>query len=278
MKRAAAQLLLLLVISASAFAQDDETIIDKVQGVIEIRKSFDTKSETTKPALLSYTGESGEKAIYKIDLAVLYRGFFSERAGIGPAVQVEYTSSGKSRQEFFKGSLIGYWDVYGSPGSYFKIEPSASFSREFITKINKVEGRLVLFPRFPGFIIPVRNVSDIKPAKSGAWVTGFNPSVGFVYEDKIGKKIQQDLQRAYSVASGNLSFKKTMLLFDLFGKYEKEFDSDAGDAYRYGASMTVYFDVKERSSFNIRVENENKDTRRTDNETSKVTFGIGIKL
>ncbi len=68
------------------------SLLDNIQDIIDIRKSFTSENETNKPALFSYKKDNDEKAVYLIDIAVSYKGFNYEKYGVKPFVQFDYCS------------------------------------------------------------------------------------------------------------------------------------------------------------------------------------------
>lgn len=283
MKIALFSVLYLLLASVCSFAQnndsssDDVSIIDKIAKIIEIRKAFDSKSETTKPALFSFKKSEDEDAIYTIDAAVMYKGFDYTTFGIYPAVQFKYISHGKKRTETVKGMLIGEWIMYNTPSSEGKLEPSVSFSKDFFSEERIFTGQLVFHPSFPKFPIPIRNVTNVKfkyNGKDNRWVFGFNPIVGAGYEYDLEDNAKDDRNSLYTITMASMSLKRYYITFTVFGDYQAQFEGDKKSYYKYGAILSLFMDAKERSSINAKIERESKKS----NKDTEISFGFGIKL
>lgn len=257
----------------------EESFMDKVQKIIEIRRSFEVADDITKPALMSFKKTEGEDAIFNIDIAVTYKGFHFEKSGFTPSVQFDYSSSAKDPKEKLKLGLDYFYRIYEYTGGSGKLRPYIVFGRDFKTKIDEFTFNLSFIPRFPRFFIPVLNVSEIKfkyDGKDNHWVIGLNPVFGSSYERIYGGtgKKRTDLKEYYTLLAANLTVKRYYLLFDVFGKYEKQFANTHNIRYVYTGSATFYFDSKERSSINAKFEQEERNKK----VTAKITFGFGIKL
>jgi hypothetical protein len=255
----------------------DESIVDNIAKVIEIRKAFDVKSETTKPALFSFKKSENEDAIYTVDAAVMYMLFDYKSFGIYPALQFQYVSHGKKKTETLKGMLIGEWILYNTPSSEGKLEPSVSFSKDFFSKERIFTGQLVFQPSFPKFPIPIRNVSNIKfkyNGKDNRWIFGFNPLIGAAYEYDFEEKVKDDQNSLYTITMASMSLKRYYVTFTVFGDYQAQFEEDKISYYKYGAILSLFLDAKERSSINAKIETESKKS----NKDTELSFGFGVKL
>lgn len=72
-----ASLLMLMVLipcEAQSQSKRDTTFLDKVQKILEIRRSFEIESQAKNPALLSYKKSDNSNAVVTVDLAVSYLG------------------------------------------------------------------------------------------------------------------------------------------------------------------------------------------------------------
>jgi len=254
-----------------------ESFMDKVQKILEIRRSFDVTDLITKPALLSLKKDNDEKTIFSIDMAVAYRGFQYEAAGVTPSVQFDYSSKSKDQQEKIKLGLDLYYRMYQYDGGSGKISPSVFFIKDFYSKIEEFNFSLTFNPRFPKFFFPVRNINEIKFKYDGndnRWVFGLNPVIGATYERVYGGKKHISQTEYYSITAASISVKRYYFQFDLYGKYEKEFIELHNIRYKYESTMTFYFDIRERSSVNFKFEQAEKQLKRS----RRLTVGFGIKL
>ena len=253
--------------------------MDKVQKVIEMRKSFETENETKKPALFSFKKDEGEKAVFVTDVALSLRIFRFESYGISPFVQFDYSSKSKEETEKITGGISGYYRLYQYSGGSGKIEPLFSYSKDFDSEIENVIIRLSFIPHFPNFIIPIRNVNDLKfkydgSKKDNIWIFGFNPFIGMNFDRKYGGNKNLNKSLYFSSAGGNITVKKYYLQIDLYGIYENEFDDLTNSKYKYEATATFYFDTKERASINAKYMQEEKEKELL----KRITFGFGVKL
>ncbi len=285
MKTAAVCLLFILLMSVSSFAQKkdkdstesvEDSFMDKVARVIEVRKGFDVKSETSKPAIFSYKKVEDDAAIFTVDAAVMYMLFTWKDFAVYPAVQFDYVSHGKKRSEKLTGLIIGEYTLYNTPYAAGKLEPSVSYSKDFFTEERIFKGQLVFQPTFPNFVIPIRNVSDVHfkyNGKDDRWIFGINPIFGMAYEEDLEEKTKGDANSLYSIAKGSASIKRYYMTFTIYGDYQAQLEKDKSSFYKYGAILTIYLDAKERASINGKFEHEDKKTK--DNE---ISFGFGLKL
>lgn len=200
------------------YAQDsepaEESIIDKVAEYIEIRKTFDSRTETTKPALFSYKKLEDEPAIYTVDAAVLYRKFDYNEFAIFPALQFLYTSGGKKKREFVEVSLFGLLFLYKNSEGKGRLEPSVSYSKDFFSEERILKSKILFNPSYDGFFIPIRNVTHYKfkyNGKDNHWVFGINPIVGFGYEHDMEEDSDDDVRSFYNVAMISASLKRYYL-------------------------------------------------------------------
>jgi hypothetical protein len=275
--------LFVLIFSVNASAQKkdstespEDSFMDKVAKVIEVRKGFDVKSETSKPAIFSYKKVEDDDAIFTVDAAVMYMLFSWKDFAVYPAVQFDYVSHGKKKAEKLMGMLIGEYILYNTPYATGKLEPSVSYSKDFFTDERVFKSQLIFQPSFPNFVIPIRNVSDVHfkyNGKDDRWVFGINPMIGIAYEDDLEKKTKDDVNSLYTVTKGSASIKRYYMTFTVYGDYQAQFEDDKKSFYKYGAILTIYLDAKERASINGKFEHEDKKTK--DNELS---FGFGLKL
>ncbi len=255
----------------------ESSFMDKIQRIIELRRSFDIADEITKPALLSFKKDDDERAIFLIHVALAYKGFRFDKTGVTPSIQFDYSSKEKDLLEKVRLGFDLYSRVYEYSGGSGKIQPFLAFGRDFASRIDEFKFNLSFVPSFPKFFIPVRNISNIKFRYDGIdnqWVFGINPIIGATYERSYGGLNHFDRTDYYSLTAASITVKKYYFQFDLFGKYEKEFIDEHDIRYKYEATATIYFDEKERSSINGKFEQEEKDRI----VKRRMTVGFGIKL
>lgn len=273
-------LLILIFIPAASVSQSKKkykevSFLDKVQELIGIRRTFDVSSETTKPGVLSYKQNDDQAAVFNIDVAVIYKGFRYDVWGFSPSVQFDYSSKPKDQLEKLKGGFDVYYKLYENRNGYAKIEPAVSLETDFYANASVFQTSLSFIPRYPDFFIPLRNVSDIKFLYDGTdnrWVFGFNPIIGTNFKRTYGDDVSQS--DYYASFAGSLSIKRYYMLFELYGRYEEPFEKNTASLYKYDLAAIFFFDDKERSSLNLRVEQEDFGNDRS----RKITIGFGIKL
>lgn len=279
----------ILILSITSFTiksypqsdKDKNTLsfIDKVQQIIELKKSFINETETKKPALFSFKKDDGDKSVFTIDIALSLKIFRFETYGISPFIQFDYSTKSKDETEKILGGVSAYYLLYEYSGGSGKIEPLISYSKDFINETEELNVRISYMPRFPKFFIPVRNINEIKFKYDGSkeddrWVFGLNPFLGMIYDRQLETSANQYQSYYFSSVGGNLTLKRYYLQFDLYGIYENEFDNFRNSRYKYEGTATFYFDEKERSSFNAKYTQEIKD----DKFKKTITLGFGIKL
>lgn len=275
-------LIFIVIFPSSAFSQkedkdSEESFMDKVQQIIGIRRSFDVSSETTKPGVLSYKQNDDSDPIFNIDIALMYKGFRYDEWGFTPSVQFDYSSKPKDQLEKFKGGFDVFWKIIQHKNNFAKLEPAVSFTRDFYNYITEFQTSLSFIPRYPDFIIPLRNVSDIKFLYDGSdnrWVFGFNPIIGTNFKKIYYTQTGINQSDYFASIAGSFSIKRYYMLFELYGRYEAPVDKDIRSRYRYDATAVFFFDDKERSS--LVLELDQKDLG--DDRSRKISIGFGIKL
>ncbi|MEO8664535.1 MAG: hypothetical protein ABI462_03480 [Ignavibacteria bacterium] len=256
----------------------EESFMDKFQKLFEIRRSFDVSDQITKPAILSLKKDNDEKTVFSIDMAVAYKGFQYEVAGVTPSIQFDYSTKSKDQIEKVRAGLETYYRIYEYSGGSGKISPAAFFWKDFYSKLEEMDLSLTFNPRFPKFFLPVRNISDVKfkyDGEDNRWVFGINPVVGATYERLYGGKKNISQTEYYTITAANFTIKRYYLQFDVYGNYEKEFIKSHNIRYKWETTMTFYFDIRERSSINFKFEQAEKDLKK---RTRRLTIGFGIKL
>lgn len=257
----------------------DESLMDRIQNVIGIRKSFDVASETTKPALLSFKKDDDKEAVFNIDMALTYKAFKYETWGFLPFIQFDYSSKPRDQLEKLKAGLNYYYFTFRDKANSGRIEPEIFYAKDFYSKIQQFEISLSYIPRYPDFFIPIWNITDFKfkyNGKDNKWVFGFNPAGGIVYSSSWGSLNQEieNEQIYFGYAAGDISLKRYYLMLNLYGKYELPVESKYPSYYKYDTTLIFFLDDRERSSINFRVTQEFLMSKRS----RKITIGFGIKL
>lgn len=253
------------------------SFMDKVQELIGIRRSFDVSSETTKPGVLSFKQNDDQDPVFNIDMALIYKGFRYDEWGFSPSVQFDYSSKPKDQLEKLKAGFDVYYKIYDYGNDYAKLEPAVSLSRDFYNDIDEFQTSISFIPRYPDFIFPLRNISDIKFLYDGddnRWVFGFNPIIGTNFKRIYSTTYNLSESNYYASFAGSLALKRYYMLFELYGRYETPFEKNTRSGYKYNATAVFYFDDKERSSLNLNVEQDDLG----DIRKRKITIGFGIKL
>ncbi|MDQ3019805.1 MAG: hypothetical protein M3R36_04430 [Bacteroidota bacterium] len=188
----------------------------------------------------------------------------------------DYSSKPKDQLEKLKTGFDVYYKIFEFSDGYGKIEPAISYAKDY-NEITEFQTSFSFIPRFPEFFIPIQNVSDVKFQYDGTdnrWVFGLNPILGINYRRTYSDINEIDEKEYYASFSGSFAVKRYYMLFEIYGRYKEPFNKNALSGYKYDAVAIFYFDDKERSSLNLRVEQENSLFKRI----RKFTIGFGIKL
>jgi len=110
-------LIVIFLISGTANTQTIDSsvsFIEELRNIIELRKGFSVSSESTSPALFSYSKKNDDSAVYTIDAAILIKVFKYQDFSITPFVQFDYTSNGKDRKEKIKSGITAKYLLYSN--------------------------------------------------------------------------------------------------------------------------------------------------------------------
>jgi hypothetical protein len=278
--------LFLLLVNNVVFSQDStNAFLDKVQKVIDVRRTFDSESEPKDPAIFTITKNSDEKTNYTIDLAILYKLFSTDEFYLRPVMQFYYSSSEKEPSERITGAWSAYW-IFDNPETSSRsnrLEWMVSYSKDFKTELEKLGLNLVWVPTYPKFLnkhLPIRNATEIEYSDSGfdrnVLIHGFQPVIGLGYDKEVSDKGDiADVKSFRGIVKGQYSWRRYYFQLDLALNFENELINHKRTFFDYSAKTSFYFDDKERSSVNTSVEviERPKIARNT-----KITFGFGLKL
>ncbi|MBE2254854.1 MAG: hypothetical protein IAE65_01525 [Ignavibacteria bacterium] len=253
-------------------------IIDDIRKVIELRKGFSVSSESTSPALFSYSKKNDDSAVFTIDAAILVKAFKYQDFSVTPFIQFDYTSNGKDRKEKIKSGVSAKYVLYNYQKSRANLIPSVSYEKDFFSKKELLEVKLSFNPSFPDFAVPIFNASAYKfkyNGKDNHWVFGVNPSIGLDYQNQKAPKAKDNYNTYNSFINVGMTLKRYFMQFDLSGRYERDLKVDQTFGYHYAFTSTFYFDTQEIASINAKFEQEEIDTNII---RRKISFGFGVKL
>jgi hypothetical protein len=277
--------LFLLLVNNVVFSKDStNTFLDKVQRVIDVRGTFDSKQQPKKPALFTISKNSGEKTLYTIDLAVIYKNknLSTSTLEFTPIIQFNYASSQKKPSEKITGAWSVYWIFYNpeySSGSS-RLESMISYSKDFKTKFEKISGNIFYVPTIPEALIPIRNANDIEYSENGSdrnvLIHGFQPVIGLGYDKEISEKGKDiDAKSFRGIIKGQYTYRRYLFRVDFALNFENEFIDRKRTFFDYSAETSYFFDVKQRTSINATV---NVIERPKIARNTKIIFGFGLKL
>ncbi len=255
--------------------KSDTTFLDNMQKYIEIRRSFEIESQAKNPALLSYKKSENSKAVITIDLAVSYVGFRTRSIHVKPFVQVDF--SGSSEKDKNEQLTTGISSVFFDNSS-FRVQPEIYYTRDFYNKLNLYRIGVTLNPVNPHFLIPLRDITKKKftdQSIDGAWLAGLNPNINFRYREADYDSDQPNISEFVTSAYADLAFKHWYFQLVVSGLGEQSFIDSDELRYKYGATATLYFDEKERSSLNLKYDQRGSDLKQA---VRIFTLGFGLKL
>jgi hypothetical protein len=275
--------LFLLIINKVVFSKDStDTFLDKVQKVIEVRGTFVSQYQPKKPALFTVSKNSGEKTLYTIDLAILYKNLSTPVLLLTPIIQFNYSSSENAPSEKITGTLSSYWIIHNDPNSSSsgRLEPMISYSKDFKTKFEKIGGNIVYVPTFPEFLFPIQNATELEYAEDDSdrvvLLHGFQPIIGLGYDKEISKKGEAvDVRSFRSIVNGQYTLRRYYFQLNLALDFENEFIDHKRTFFDYSAEASFFFDDTERYSINASIEVIEKPSAI---KNKKITIGFGLKL
>ena len=253
----------------------DTTFLDKLQKYIEIRRSFETESQAKNPALLSYKKSEDSKAVITVDIAVSYIGFSSKSIHVKLFLQLDFSgSSDKDKNELMTAGLSSvFFD-----NSSFKVKPEISYARDYFNRLNIYKAGITLNPFNPSFPVPLQDITKKKyneQSIDGAWLAGLNPNINFRYRETDYEGQESNSSDFFASAFADFAVKHWYFQLVVSGLGERAFGDVNEYRYKYGATATLFFDEKERSSLNLRFDQRGSDLKQA---LRIFTLGFGLKL
>lgn len=260
-------------------SKTDTTFLDKVQKIIEIRRSFEIESQAKNPALLSYKKAEKSEASITIDLAVSYLGFKFARVQVKPFVQIDFSGdSDKKKNELVTtGISTSYYPVNGA-NEKLKLHPDLFYTRDFFNKLNVYRVAITFAPELRNFFIPIVDYTKGKFAEEsidGKWLFGLNPNLTFKLKETDYDDATENTTEYFAAFNADVALRKWYFQFVVSGLGERVFGDTNEYRYDYGATVTLYFDEKERSSLNARFQQKGSDLKQA---AKSFTLGLGLKL
>lgn len=263
------------------FAQSktDTTFLDKVQKFIEIRRSFEIESQAKNPALLSYKKAEKSEASITIDLAVSYLGFRFSSWQIKPFLQIDFSGDNdkKKNELLTTGISTSYYPV-NNASEKLKLLPDLFYTRDFFNKLNVYRAAVTIAPEFRNFFIPIVDYTKGKFSEEsidGKWLFGFNPNLTFKLKETDYDDASENTTDCFVAFNVDVALRKWYFQFVVSGLGERVFGDTNEFRYDYGATVTLYFDEKERSSLNARFQQKGSDLKQA---AKSFTLGLGLKL
>lgn len=270
-----------LMISTSILAQSqsDTSFLDKLQKIIEIRRSFEIESQAKNPALLSYKKTEGSTPSLTVDLAITYLGFTFENGKVKPFVQVDFSGSGtKNQNELLTTGISASIYTLNAKNSRLRIHPDLFYTRDFLNKLNIYRTAITLEPEIRNFIVPIVNITRRQFSEEsidGDWLVGLNPNLTFKLKETDYDGVTENSTVYFTELRADFAIRKWYLQVVVMGSGEKTFGDINEIRYEYGGTITLFFDEKERSSLNAMFQQKGSDL----NQALKTfTLGFGLKL
>jgi len=260
-------------------SKNDTTFLDKVQKILEIRRSFEIESQAKNPALLSYKKSENSNATVTIDLAVTYLGFKFDRGYVKPFVQTDFSgSTAKDRNELLTTGLSTSYFIVNGNNEKIKLHPDIFYTRDFYNDLNIYRIALTFEPEFRNFFIPIVDYTKKKFSEEsidGKWLFGLNPNASVKLKETDFDGEEKNVTAYFGALSADIALRKWYFQFVMSGLGEKVFGDLNELRYEYGATATIYFDEKERSSLNARFQQKGSDLKQA---VKTFTLGLGLKL
>lgn len=271
--------ILLMCNFAEAQSKSDTTFLDKVQRILEIRRSFEIESQAKNPALLSYKKSENSNSSVTIDLALSYQGWKYERWFLKPFVQVDFSgSSANDRNELLTTGISSAYYLFREELKSFRIQPDIFYTRDFFNNINIYRLALTFTPEFQKFFLPVADITKRKFSEEsidGKFIYALNPNVTVKLKKTDFDSGEQNLTDYFAAFHCDLAARHWYLQIVVSGLIENVFGESEELRYSYGATATLFFDEKERSSLNAKFEQKGSDILPA---LQTYTIGFGLKL
>ena len=277
----AAFVILLCLITEESLPQSkrDTSFLDNVQKYLEIRRSFEIESQAKNPALLSYKKSENSNATLTIDLAVTYLGFRFNRGHVKPFVQTDFSgSSAKDKNELLTTGLSSSYFIINDSNEKLKLHPDIFYTRDFYNKLNIYRFALTFEPEFRNFFIPIVDYTKKKFSEEsidGKWLFGLNPNASLKIKETDYDGEKENITAYFGSLSADIALRKWYFQLVISGFGEKGIGEMDELRYEFGATATLYFDEKERSSLNARFQQKGSDLKQA---VKTFTLGLGLKL
>ncbi len=260
-------------------SKSDTTFLDKVQKIFEIRRSFEIESQAKNPALLSYKKTENSNASVTVDLAVTYLGLKFYRGYVKPFVQIDFSgSTPKDKNELLTTGLSTNIILVDHVNEELKIHPDIFYTRDFYSKLNIYRIALTFVPEFRNFFVPIVDYTKRKFSEEsidGKWLFGLNPNASVKLKETDFDGDEKNVTSYFGSLSADIALRKWYFQLVMSGLGERVFGDLDELRYEYGATATVYFDEKERSSLNARFQQKGSDLKQA---VRSFTLGLGLKL
>lgn len=260
-------------------SKSDTTFLDKVQKIFEIRRSFEIESQAKNPALLSYKKTENSNASVTVDLAVTYLGLKFDRGYVKPFVQIDFSgSTPKDKNELLTTGLSTNIILVDHVSEEFKIHPDIFYTRDFYSKLNIYRIALTFVPEIRNFLVPIVDYTKKKFSEEsidGKWLFGLNPNASVKLKETDFDGDEKNVTSYFGSLSADIALRKWYFQLVMSGLGERVFGDLDELRYEYGATATVYFDEKERSSLNARFQQKGSDLKQA---VRSFTLGLGLKL
>ena len=278
--------LISLIILQSSFpdnvfsqSKTDTTFLDNAQKIIEIRRSFEIESQAKNPALLSYKKSENSDASVTIDLAISYLGFKFANGQVKPFVQIDFSGdTDKKKNELLTTGISTSYYPVNSASEKLKLHPDLFYTRDFFNKLNVYRAAITIAPELRDFFIPIADYTKGKFAEEsidGKWLFGLNPNLTFKLKETDYDDARENTTDYFAAFTADVALRKWYFQFVVSGLGERVFGNSNELRYDYGATLTLYFDEKERSSLNARFQQKGSDLKQA---AKSFTLGLGLKL
>lgn len=274
-------LVLRVLIPCKAYSQSkhDTTFLDKVQKILEIRRSFEIESQAKNPALLSYKKSDNSNAVVTVDLAVSYLGWEFIDWKLKPFVQIDFSgSSAKDKNELLTTGLSFTFFPVNKPADKLKLQPDLFYTRDFFNKQNIYRAALTLTPEIRDSFIPLADITKRKFSEEsidGNLIYALNPGISLKAKETDYDSDQENTTEYFASLRCDLAVRHWYLQFVASGLGEQAFGYEGELRYQFGATATLFFDEKERSSLNAKFEQKGSDVA---SALKTFTLGFGLKL
>ena len=192
-----------------------------------------------------------------------------------PPMHAYSNSTNKPREQItaYLGAYFFLWNPNDRPDSV-ALDSSASFSKDFKSRLGKFSANAVISPRFPGLgIINITEIGRASNPRPFEW--GWIPLLGIGHDEEIDSKgkADADVRSLHNIAGLNLAFRYSVVQVNLDGSYQKEFIDRKRTFLEATPSISIFLDARERASINFSVERKWKPSTET---AWHVSFGLKL--